>query len=134
MGVAHHAAYVVWLEEARTAMMASRGCSYGALEREGLGLPVRRLEVRYRASARYEEELVVRTWVGRVRPASITFEYEVRRASDGARIATASTELACVDLSDPKRPVRPLPARLRELLGGTSPLGKRPAGGQTAGS
>lgn len=118
MGVAHHAAYVVWLEEARTAMMAARGCSYAALERDGVGLPVRRLEVRYRASARYEDELIVRTRVSRVRPASITFEYEVLRAGDGTKVATASTELACVDLADPSRPVQPLPPRLRELLGG----------------
>lgn len=118
MGVAHHAAYLVYLEEARTRMMAERGCSYAELERSGLGLPVRKAELRYRASARYDEELVVRTRVARLRPASVTFEYEVARTADGKLLATASTELACVDLAAADRPIVPLPAELRERLEG----------------
>jgi acyl-CoA thioester hydrolase len=118
MGIAHHASYLVWVEEARTRMMAERGCSYGALEREGLGLPVRRAELRYRAPARYEEEVVVSTRVERLRGASILFAYELRRSTDGELLATATTELACVDLRDPAWPVVPLPEALRELLGG----------------
>lgn len=121
MGVAHHAAYLVYLEEARTRMMAERGCSYAELERSGLGLPVRRAELRYRASARYDEELCVRTRVGRLGQASVSFDYEVVRAADGALLATASTELACVDLVSPGRPIRPLPPELRERLVRPSP-------------
>lgn len=117
MGVAHHAAYLVYLEEARTRMMAERGCSYAEFERGGLGLPVRRAELRYRTSAHYDEELCVRTRVGRLGPASVTFEYELVRALDGALIATALTELACVDLRSPTRPIRSLPTELRERLG-----------------
>lgn len=116
MGVAHHAAYLVYLEEARTRMMAERGCSYAELERGGFGLPVRRVELRCRSSARYDEELVVRTRLARLRPASVTFEYELVRALDGALVATALTELACVDLGSAERPIRPLPDDLRERL------------------
>jgi acyl-CoA thioester hydrolase len=117
MGVAHHAGYLVWLEEARTRMMASLGCSYAEMEARGFGLPIRRVELRYRASARFDEELVVRTRVSQVRAASVSFEYEIARAADGARIATAWTELACVDLRSPERKVCPLPEDLRQLLG-----------------
>ena len=124
MGVAHHAGYLVYLEEGRTRMMEARGCSYAECEAEGVGLPVRRLEVRYRASAFYDDEIRVLTRVRGMRAASVTFDYELRRASDDALLATAWTELACVDLRSPERKVMPLPERLRELLGaqaGSSP-------------
>lgn len=126
MGVAHHSVYLVYLEEARTRMMAERGCSYAELERAGIGLPVRRAELRYRNSARYDEELVVRTRVARLRPASVTFEYELARVADDLVLATALTELACVDLASPLRPVLPLPAELRERLSGRSASGAGP--------
>ena len=116
MGVVHHASYVVYLEEARTRMMAARGCSYGELEKSGIGLPIRKVDVRYRASAFYEDELVIRTQVTRLRAASITFGYEIVRASDEAHIATASTELACVRLDGDRKPV-PLPDELRSFAG-----------------
>lgn len=116
MGVVHHANYLLYMEEARTAHMASVGCSYAGLEREGVGLPVRRTEVRYRAPARYEDELCVQTRVGRVGAASITFHYEIVRPADGTHIASGSTELACISLASEDRSARPLPAGLRERM------------------
>ncbi len=116
MGVAHHASYLVYMEEGRTHMMKDRGCSYADLEAEGIGLPLRRLEVRYRRSALYEQELVVQTRVKETRAASITFEYEIRRAVDGELLCTGWTELACIDLHSEARRIQHLPEKLRELL------------------
>jgi len=117
MGVVHHANYLLYLEESRTRLMAERGCSYAELERRGIGLPVRRCELRFRAPALYEEELVVRTTVGRTRAASVTFESEVVRASDGQRIAEGMIELACIDLANRARGPIPLPRDLLTALG-----------------
>ena len=113
MGVAHHAVYLVWFEEARTRMMASVGCSYAEMELAGIGLPVRRIELRYRSSARFDEELLVRTRLSAVRAAALEFEYEISRPEDERLIATGWTELACVDLRSPQRRLLPLPAELR---------------------
>src|SRR6185369_3159883 len=96
MGVVHHRNYLVYLEESRTHLMRERGCSYAELERKGWALPVRRAELRYRAPALYEEELLVRTRVGRIGNASIVFESEVVRVSDAVLIASGFVELACI--------------------------------------
>ena len=61
MGVVHHANHLAYLEEARTEYMASLGVPYGAIEKAGVGLPVRRVDLRYRAPAFYEDDLVVHT-------------------------------------------------------------------------
>jgi acyl-CoA thioester hydrolase len=97
MGVVHHANYLLYLEESRTRLMADLGCSYAELERSGWSLPVRRTELRFRAPAYYDEELVVRTRVARLGGASVTFASDVLRASDGALLASGWVELACID-------------------------------------
>ncbi len=116
MGVAHHSSYVIWFEEARTAFMRARGLPYSELERAGWALVVRRVALRYRVSTRYEEELAVRVRTAALGRASLTFEYEIARTEDGLRIATGSTELACVDLSHPERRPTALPERLLQRL------------------
>jgi acyl-CoA thioester hydrolase len=116
MGVVHHANYLLYLEESRTALMAARGCSYAELERSGWALPVRKAELRFRSPARYEEELVVRTWVQKLGPASVTFASEVWRDADRTLVASGAIELACIDIRSSPRKLAMLPANLREAL------------------
>ncbi|MBL8859672.1 MAG: acyl-CoA thioesterase [Planctomycetes bacterium] len=116
MGVVHHANYILYVEESRTNLMRDRGCSYAELERRGVGLPVRKIQFRYRTPALYEDVLVVRTTVGRVGAASVTFESEIERVSDGARIASGSVELACIDLNARARGPISLPPDLLALF------------------
>ena len=118
MGIVHHANYLLYLEESRTRLMADRGTSYAELERRGWALPVRRCELRFRASAVYDEELLVRTRVGKMGAASLTFESEVLRASDGTLLANGSIELACLDMRSGERKLAALPEDLRALLVG----------------
>jgi acyl-CoA thioesterase FadM len=88
------------------------------MERRGWALPVRSVALRYRAPAYYEDELCVRTRVGRIRAASLTFESEVVRVADGVLIATGEVELACLRKdSEERRPV-PLPDDLVARLTG----------------
>jgi len=116
MGVVYHAHYLVYMEEGRTRLMEALGFSYAELERTGVGLAVHRAEVEYRAPARYDEELIVRTSVQRVRSASVCFAYEILRASDGTRLATGLTDLACLGLETEPRRVRHLPEDMRAAL------------------
>ena len=117
MGIVHHANYLMYLEESRTSLMRDRGCSYAELERRGWALPVRKVQMRYRAPAYYEEELVVRTRIGRVGNASITFESEVVRVADGVTVASGAVELACVRKDATVRRPIPLPPELLGSLG-----------------
>lgn len=116
MGVVYHANYLIYMEEGRTRMMAERGFPYHELERQGWALVVRKAQVRYRAGARYGDEVLVRTEVERLGGASILLRYELERPADGTLLATGSIELACVDLKDPARGPTMLPEHLRSGL------------------
>ncbi len=122
MGVCHHANFLLYLEDARTAMMASRSVPYGELEKSGVGLPVRQVQVRYKSPAFYEDRLEVEVWIERMRSASVTFGYEVRRVDAKAPGGTAATvlatseiELACMDMET--RKPRIFPPDLRAAFG-----------------
>ncbi len=116
MGVVHHANFLLYMEEGRTRLMSSLGLPYAELERRGWGLVVRGTELRYRDSARYDDELRVVTRIARLRKASVLFTYEIRRAADDALLVEGSTDLACVRLDGDRRPVA-LPGELVALLG-----------------
>lgn len=96
MGVVYHGNYLVWCEVGRTDFIRECGMSYAEMERQGIRLAVVEATVRLHASARYDEVVRVTTRVGMVRSRSVAFDYEITRAVDGARIASASTTLMSV--------------------------------------
>ncbi len=100
MGIVHHASYLVYMEEGRTALMRALGFPYEQVERRGFAMAVRKVDVRYRVAARYGDQVVVRTWVERFRGASIQYGYEIVREPDRELLATGSAEVACLRLGD----------------------------------
>jgi len=62
-GVAHHSAYVAWLEEARIEMLRAAGQSYRDLEAAGVLMPVTDLSLRYRRPLRFDDEIELVTRV-----------------------------------------------------------------------
>lgn len=108
MGVAHHAAYVPWLELGRTELLRESGLTYAALERAGVLLVVTKLEVRYRLPARYDDLLEIRTTVTGGGRARIDHAYEVKRVENGEAgdlCVEATSTIACVDPSGRPRPL-----------------------------
>ena len=102
MGVAHHAAYIPWLEMGRTELLRDAGVSYADLEASGVFLVIVKLEVRYRRPIRYDDVVEVRTRVVGGSRVKIEHEYElVVVERDGEvkeeAVAAAATTLACVD-------------------------------------
>jgi acyl-CoA thioester hydrolase len=114
MGVVYHSNYLVWLEVARTDLIRDYGITYAELERDGYGLAVAELGIRYRAAAHYDDDIVVTAVLSDVRSRSLRFEYEVTRASDSVRLATAFTALVSVDPAS-GRPVA-LPPAIKQLF------------------
>jgi acyl-CoA thioester hydrolase len=80
MGVVHHANYLVWFELARSAYCRRQGVPYARIEEElGLRLPVVEASIRYKAPARYDEEVDIEAYILQRTRRTIRFGYAVRR-------------------------------------------------------
>jgi acyl-CoA thioester hydrolase len=113
MGIVYYANYFVWFEIGRTDWLRHTGWSYREMESEGVALPVIEASCEYTQSARYDDELEIRTRGRATSGIRIAFEYDVVRRSDGALVAHGHTVHATVDRSG--RPIR-MPARIKELM------------------
>ena len=89
MGIVHHAVYPVWMELGRSDLLRQLGQSYAQWEAQGVFMAVGELKVRYRAPARYDELVNIRTWVREAGRRKVVFGYEVSR--DGVRLVEGET-------------------------------------------
>jgi acyl-CoA thioester hydrolase len=97
MGIVHHAAHVVWLEEGRSHWLRAHGSSFTEFEKLGLSLAVAELNVRYSQPARYDQRVAIRCWVEEVKSRQVTFGYEIIDPESGALFATGNTRHICID-------------------------------------
>jgi acyl-CoA thioester hydrolase len=104
MGVVYHSNYLVYFEIGRTEMMRHAGITYAELEQRGYVLAVVESAMRHTGSARYDDELTVRTWLRDVTKTRLRFEYAVMR--DGTPLTTGHTVLAFLGRNEAMRPVR----------------------------
>lgn len=114
MGVAYHTHYLVWCEIGRTDFIRQFGKSYADIERDdGVLLAVAEAQIRYGASARYDDLITVETWIERAQSRIVTFAYQIYREQPAPRVllATAVTKLIALDRAGSPRQ---LPADLLE--------------------
>jgi len=97
MNAVHHSRYAVYFEIGRTELLRKNGYDYKTLEDKGILLVIARLEVRFKAAARYDDELVLTTRLSRMNRVKLEHEYELVRPADRQVIATGKTVLVHVD-------------------------------------
>jgi acyl-CoA thioester hydrolase len=109
MGVVYHANYFVWFEVGRVELLRQLGFSYRDMEQEdGCGIAVIDARCRYKAPARYDDEVIVRTHLEYVRESMVQFGYELVRADDRSLLAEGDTTHIVVD---PEMKKVPLPEK-----------------------
>jgi acyl-CoA thioester hydrolase len=92
MGVVYYSNYIVWMEVGRVEFCKALGCNYRDMEREdGVLLAVVEAHCRYLSPARFDDEVVVRTWIEEANPRTVRFAYEMSLAEDGRMLATGET-------------------------------------------
>jgi acyl-CoA thioester hydrolase len=108
MGVAHHAAYLVWLEAARVEWIRHIGFPFADVEASGYHHAVREVQVQYRRPARFDQLLALRVALAGAAGPRMTFGYrlydaaeadgaaEAGGAADPSPLAVARTEMIWV--------------------------------------
>ena len=111
-GIVYHANYLKFIERARSEWVKGMGIDQNALrEHEGVVFVIRRIEAEFRASARFDDELVVQTRVQSVSGVRLVLHQEVQRAGE----ALFTAEVTLVSMTLDGQPTR-LPQELRRKV------------------
>jgi len=97
MGVVYYANYLIWFEVGRSEFCRQRGFSYADLERSGYKIIVTDVHCRYRNPARYDETLLVRTWLKEMNRRMLTFRYQILRLEKKEVVAEGETRHLILD-------------------------------------
>jgi acyl-CoA thioester hydrolase len=93
MGVVYYANYLVWFEVGRVEFIRQLGMDYKSMEQEdGAMIAVVEATARYKAPARYDDELIVRTSLSGIRGSIVRFKYLVVRPEGSGDAETVLCE------------------------------------------
>jgi acyl-CoA thioester hydrolase len=112
-GIVYYTNYLVWFEVGRMEWMRAHGISWKDLEAIGQNLIIARAEIDYHASATYDDEVRVRTYVERVGNKSVIFGYRLHRLPDELLLVTGKKVMVTITLDGV---TVPLPDMLRAPL------------------
>ncbi len=94
-GIAHHAAFVVFLEVARVAYLETHAGGYQAIRDRGVEALTTEVFVRYHRAAYFDDRLTIWTRCTDLRGARFRYEYRIVR--DDELVVEAHTNHATVD-------------------------------------
>ena len=116
MGIVYYANYLVWFELGRVELLRSLGLAYSQMEKDHkLILPVVEANCRYRAPARYDDEILIETRPALVRESVLKFAYRILRAEGDDHKVLAEGETIHV-VCDENLKRRPLPEQYSTAL------------------
>ena len=95
MGVAHHANYVHWMEEARIDFMDRIGFPYKRMEAEGVLSPVKSMQVNYLKPCTFGDEVEIAVGVKEFNGVVITMAYDMR--VNDAQVFSGTSEHVFLD-------------------------------------
>lgn len=96
-GVVWHGAYLRWLEMGRVELCEKMGHSLVELQAQSITLPVVNINVRYKYSAKLNDEMIIETSIQKYTPLMVTFEQKIKEKSTQKVFAEALVEVVAVD-------------------------------------
>ncbi len=114
MGVVYHANHFIWFEVGRVELLRQLGFSYREMEEQDkCFIAVVDARCRYKAPARYDDEVIVRTHLKNARESLVHFGYELVRVSDGTLLAEGETTHI---VTDAEMKVRSIPEKYMQAF------------------
>ncbi len=113
MGYMYYGNYPQYLEVGRAEWLRELGFSYSEIEKSGIILPVRGLDIKYLKPLKYDEVVTIHTFLKEKPMVRIEFFYEMYNEKKEL-CTTASTTLVFIDIATGK-PTK-IPAHLLEAI------------------
>ena len=86
MKVVHHANYFKWFEEARVEYLRAGGICLNELMKKGIVFPIVEVQARYLKSAKYDDVIIIKTYLKEINRIKLTFYYEVVKEEKGEKV------------------------------------------------
>jgi acyl-CoA thioester hydrolase len=113
MGYVYYGNYALYYEVGRVESLRQLGLTYKALEGMGIMMPVLENHSRYKAPARYDELLTVKTTIKEMPGIRITFYYEIYN-EEKKLVNEGQTQLVFIDMKS-NRPCK-APEAMQQVL------------------
>ena len=110
----NYANYLKWFEIGRTEILRQYGYDYSDIEKKNLIVPVVEVKCNYNDSARYNDVIIIETYIERIGNSSIKFNYKIIRKKDEKMLAEGYTINVFVDRKTMKS--IKIPEELRKAL------------------
>ncbi len=102
-GVVWHGAYLRWLEAGRIEYTDKvMGLDLKKMQEDGCILPVVELNIKYKVSAKLDDNLILETYVEDLRPSAIVFKQILKNKDTGIVNISATVTCVAVDTSTNK--------------------------------
>ena len=113
-GVVWHGAYLRWLEMGRVFWCEQAGHNLVDLKNQDIVLPVTNLNVRYKKSARLNDEIIIETFIAKFNNLSVTFRQVIKSKETGKTFVEADVDV--VAISNDGKLYRRMPAALAQTF------------------
>ena len=113
MGIVYHANYLSYFELGRVEWLRNKGLDYALLEDSGVLLPVVNVSVNYKAPARYDQLLSVKTELVKIGCASLVFQNKIY--DENKRLLVEGEVTLVATDSSSFKPIK-IPASLLSLI------------------
>lgn len=115
-GVVWHGSYLRWLEKGRVLFCENLGLNLVDLSKQDIVLPVTSMNIKYKASAKLNDDISVSTKIVKRTPLSVTFLQTVNDAETGRLFVHAEVDI--VAISNAGKLYRRLPEVLDNAFSG----------------
>lgn len=96
-GVVWHGAYLRWLEMGRVELCENMGYNLIELEKQDIVMPVVNINVRYKASAKLNDEMIISTKVKEFNLISVKFEQKIKHKITKKTFIEALVEVVTIN-------------------------------------
>ena len=96
-GVVWHGAYLRWLEKGRCDFSEALGFNLAELVKQDIALPVANMNVKFKASAKLNDVLVVETWISKITPLCVTFSQSIKNKENEQVYILADFDVVAVN-------------------------------------
>ena len=96
-GVVWHGTYLRWMEAARVEFCRELGIDLVSMKENDVIIPVTNINIRYKASAKLDEKIIVETQITKISPLTVTFQQIIKNKESERVYTIAEVEVVAVN-------------------------------------